>query len=156
VKHGARAHDGALEAVRPVRTVLSGLSSDAHTWNLVYLELLLTELGCQVTNLGACTPDETIVAECVTRRPDLIVISSLNGHGCRDGVRLITAIRGCQALLTTPAVIGGKLDTGGGDEAVAAQLLAMGFDAVFGDTTQLTSFRSFVLAVGGNLPLSVS
>lgn len=147
---------GALEKARPVRAVLSSLSSDAHTWNLVYLQLLLTELGCEVTNLGPCTPDETIVAECLSRRPDLIVISSLNGHGCRDGARLIAAIRGCPALLTTPTVIGGKLDTGGGDEAVAARLLAAGFDAVFGDTSQLTSFRSFVRAVGGNLPLGVS
>lgn len=61
--------------------LVTGLSSDAHTWNLVYLELLLEELGCRVTNLGACVPDATIVRECVTRRPDLLVIGSLNGHG---------------------------------------------------------------------------
>ena len=33
------------ERGNPLAVVVSGLSSDAHTWNLVYLQLLLTELG---------------------------------------------------------------------------------------------------------------
>src|SRR5205823_11202791 len=119
---------------RRLDVVVTSLSSDAHTWNLVYLQLLLEELGCRVTNLGGCTPDETIVRECAARRPDLVVIGSLNGHGCQDGLRLIGAIRACPALIATPVVIGGKLDVaGGGDGLAAARLLAAGFDAVFTD-----------------------
>jgi methylaspartate mutase sigma subunit len=136
--------------------VVTSLSSDAHTWNLVYLQLLLEELGCRVVNLGGCVPDATIVRECVARRPDLVVISSLNGHGCQDGTRLIGAVRACPALVTTPVVIGGKLDvTDGGDGGNAARLLAAGFDAVFEDTGGLTPFRSFVrtLAVRADLPI---
>jgi len=130
--------------------VVSSLSSDAHTWNLVYLQLLLEELGCRVTNLGGCTPDETIVHECVARRPDLLVISSLNGHGCQDGIRLIGTLRACPALVATPVVIGGKLDmAGGGDGHNAVRLLAAGFDAVFEDTGGLTPFRSFVHTLAG-------
>jgi methylaspartate mutase sigma subunit len=136
-----------ISAVIPERrldVVVTSVSSDAHTWNLVYLQLLLEELGCRVTNLGGCTPDETIVRECGARRPDLVVVSSLNGHGYQDGVRLIGAIRTCPHLVSTPVVIGGKLDVAGGDGRNAARLLAAGFDAVFEDTGGLTLFRSLV------------
>ncbi len=143
---------------RRLDVVLTSLSSDAHTWNLVYLHLLLEELGCRVTNLGGCTPDETIVRECAARPPDLLVIGSLNGHGCQDGLRLIGAIRTCPALVATPVVIGGKLDVaGGGDGRAAGQLLAAGFDAVFSDAGGLTPFRSYVhtLAVRTAAPMGV-
>ncbi|MET7421149.1 cobalamin-dependent protein [Dactylosporangium sp. NPDC005555] len=133
-------------ATRPrLEVVVTGLSSDAHTWNLVYLQLLLEELGCRVTNLGGCTPDEVIVRECVDNRPDLVVIGSLNGHGVQDGTRLIAAVRACPALAATPVVIGGKLDVaGGGDGHNGDRLLVAGFDAVFEDTGGLNPFRSFV------------
>jgi methylaspartate mutase sigma subunit len=135
--------DGRLDVV------VTSVSSDAHTWNLVYLQLVLEELGCRVANLGGCTPDATIVDECVARRPGLVVISSLNGHGGQDGMRLIDSIRSCPSLVTTPVVIGGKLDVaGGGDGRNAARLLAAGFDAVFEDTGALPAFRSFVAALG--------
>ncbi|MFC9253559.1 cobalamin B12-binding domain-containing protein [Amycolatopsis thailandensis] len=137
-----------IEAVQPalpdagLDVIVTGLSSDAHTWNLVYLELLLEELGCRVTNLGACVPDATIVRECADRRPDLVVISSLNGHGCQDGVRLMDTFRAHSELVTTPVVIGGKLDVVGGSNA--ARLLEAGFDAVFEDSGGLTPFRTFL------------
>ncbi|EME60812.1 cobalamin B12-binding domain-containing protein [Amycolatopsis decaplanina] len=130
--------------------IVTGLSSDAHTWNLVYLELLLEELGCRVTNLGACVPDATIVRECVTRRPDLLVISSLNGHGRQDGVRLMETFRARAELVTTPVVIGGKLDVTGGSNA--ARLLEAGFDAVFEDSGGLTPFRTFLRTLSVRTP----
>ncbi len=148
-----------IEAVQPalpaagLDVVVTGLSSDAHTWNLVYLQLLLEELGCRVTNLGGCVPDETIVTECVVRRPDLVVISSLNGHGCRDGVRLMDTFRAHPGLVTTPVVIGGKLDVAGGSNAT--RLMEAGFDAVFEDAGGLTPFRTFIhtLSVRSSVPL---
>jgi methylaspartate mutase sigma subunit len=146
----------ATAADRRLDVIVTSLSSDAHTWNLVYLQLLLEEMGCRVTNLGACTPDETIVRECATRRPDLVVISSLNGHGLQDGLRLIDAVRRCPDLVTTPVVIGGRLDVSGGNEGrTAARLLEGGFDAVFEDSAGLTTFRSLVhtLAVGSGVPI---
>jgi methylaspartate mutase sigma subunit len=137
--------------------VITSVSSDAHTWNLVYLQLIVQELGCRVTNLGPCVPDEMVVAECAARRPQLIVVSSLNGHGCQDGIRLISAIRRCPVLLATPVVIGGKLDVGGG-ASPAVRLLAAGFDAVYGDDGQMAAFRSLVgvIASGSGVPVSVS
>jgi methylaspartate mutase sigma subunit len=145
-----------IETVQPalpdagLDVIVTGLSSDAHTWNLVYLELLLEELGCRVTNLGACVPDATIVRECVSRRPDLVVISSLNGHGCQDGVRLMDAFRAQPALVTTPVVIGGKLDVTGGSNAV--RLLEAGFDAVFEDSGGLSPFRTFLRTLSVRTP----
>lgn len=149
-----------IEAVPPalpaagLDVIVTGLSSDAHTWNLVYLELLLEELGCRVTNLGACVPDATIVNECAERRPDLVVISSLNGHGCHDGVRLMDTFRTHPVLVTMPVVIGGKLDVAGGSNAT--RLLAAGFDAVFEDSGGLSPFRTFIrtLSVRTGVPLA--
>jgi methylaspartate mutase sigma subunit len=137
-----------VDAGRRLEVIVTTVSSDAHTWNLVYLQLLLEELGCRVTNLGACTPDETILRECRLRRPDLLVVSSVNGHGGQEGLRLIEALRDRPELVATPVVIGGKLDVvGGGAGSTAAALLAAGFDAVFDDGAGLTSFRSFVRAL---------
>lgn len=141
-----------VAAGKVLDVVVTGLSSDAHTWNLVYLELLLEELGCRVTNLGACTPDETILTHCVSKQPDLVVISSVNGHGGQDGVRLIGAMRACPELASTPVVIGGKLDVVGGDGRATAELLAAGFDAVFDDSAGLLPFRAFVYALAAVPP----
>ncbi|MFG2043630.1 cobalamin B12-binding domain-containing protein [Dactylosporangium sp. NPDC048998] len=137
----------ALETVRarPLTVVLTSLSSDAHTWNLVYLQLVLEEMRCRVINLGACTPDETILAACVTQAPDLLVISSINGHGVHDGLRLIRALRAVPGLAALPAVIGGRLDaTGGADRSTAERLIDAGFDSVFEDAGGITTFRSMV------------
>jgi methylaspartate mutase sigma subunit len=123
--------------------VVTSLASDAHTWNLVYLQLVLEELGHRVVNLGACVPDSLLVGECVRLRPDLVLVSSVNGHGFHDGLRVIAALR---ERLDTPAVIGGKLGTDGADGARerAAQLVAAGYDAVFEGGTGMAAFRAFL------------
>jgi methylaspartate mutase epsilon subunit len=106
--------------------VLTGVSSDAHTWNLVYLHLLLEELGWEVVGLGATTPDEAVVQACLKHRPDLLVVSSVNGHGHIDGARMMTALRERSELAGMPAVIGGKLGVAGevGADRVVALLTA--------------------------------
>ncbi|MGW8398669.1 cobalamin B12-binding domain-containing protein [Streptomyces lydicus] len=114
--------------------IVSSLASDAHTWNLVYLQLLLEEHGFEVVNLGACVPDELLVAECLDRAPDMLVISSVNGHGYQDGLRVIAQLRRRPALARTRMVIGGKLGISGARDGLRAdRLLAAGFDAVFPD-----------------------
>jgi methylaspartate mutase sigma subunit len=129
--------DGALAlpyASRPFDVLLSGVASDSHTWNLVYLHRLLQEAGCSVTNVGPCPPDGLLVEECASTNPDLIVLSSVNGHGALDGMRVIRKIRRVPELARTPAVIGGKLGTLGSENgALAPRLLAAGFDRVFPD-----------------------
>ncbi|WP_314177789.1 cobalamin B12-binding domain-containing protein [Streptomyces winkii] len=118
------------------RVVLSTVSSDSHTWNLVFLQLLLEELGYEVVNLGACVPDDVLIDEVRAHRPDVVVISSVNGHGHIDGARLIGRLRasGDRAVAQVPVLIGGKLGiAGGADTGLAGELMTAGFDAVFTD-----------------------
>jgi methylaspartate mutase sigma subunit len=139
-------------AGRALTVVVSSVASDSHTWNLVYLQLAIEELGHRVHNLGACVPDELLVAECLRIRPDLIVISTVNGHGGIDGVRLIGRVRASPQLARTPVVIGGMLGIAGpGGREPLEWLRAAGFDGVFEDGAGLTAFRSFAreLSAGG-------
>lgn len=135
-----------------LHVVVTSTASDSHTWNLVYLQLMLEELGHRVTNLGACVPDEMAADRCSELRPDLIVVSSVNGHGCNDGLRLIDRLRSRDELRATPVVIGGKLGVAGADAGHGERLLAAGFDAVFDDNGGIAVFRSFLNA----LPVGVT
>ncbi|MGW1049600.1 cobalamin B12-binding domain-containing protein [Streptomyces sp. NPDC002521] len=111
--------------------VVTSMASDSHTWNLVYLQLLLEELGYDVVNLGPCVPDDLLVSRCAGIDPSFVVISSVNGHGHQDGLRVIRKLRAHPALITTPVVIGGKLGVDGRSAARAHALRAAGFDEVF-------------------------
>ncbi|GAA0459295.1 methylaspartate mutase [Paractinoplanes deccanensis] len=133
------------------RILLSTVSSDAHTWNLVYLQMLLEEHGCTVTNLGPCVPDDVLVRAAREEQPDAIVISSVNGHGHIDGARVMRALRRDPGTRHLPAVIGGKLGIGGtADEDHAAALLAAGFDVVFPDSADAAALPEILdgLAAG--------
>jgi methylaspartate mutase sigma subunit len=122
---------------------VTSVSSDSHTWNLVYLQLVLEELGHRVVNLGACVPDDLVVAECRRDRYDLVVVSTVNGHGYLDGARLIRRIRACPELAATPVVIGGKLGICGPGRRSSEELLAAGFDAVYEDAAGMAAFLVF-------------
>lgn len=125
--------------------LVAGTASDAHTWNLVFLQLTLEELGHRVTNLGPCVPDELLLEACEAVRPRLIVLGTLNGHGGYDGIRVIQAIRRSLGLAGVAVVIGGMLGIAGpGNVAQARRLVAAGFDAAFDGASGLASFRSFV------------
>ncbi|MFB8392596.1 cobalamin B12-binding domain-containing protein [Streptomyces yangpuensis] len=129
--------------------VVTTLASDSHTWNLVFLQLLIEECGYDVVNLGPCVPDEVLVAECGDLRPEMIVISSVNGHGYQDGMRVIPQLRARGPLAATPIVIGGKLGTDGGEGVDrTGELMAAGFDAVFEDGKDpIAAFHSFLAAL---------
>jgi methylmalonyl-CoA mutase cobalamin-binding subunit len=130
--------------------IVSSVASDSHSWNLVYVHLLIEELGCTVINLGTCVPDDLLIAECVRHDPDLVVISTVNGHGHQDGTRVAQRLRAREELRRTPLVIGGKIGTSGAEsqERVTA-LLQAGFDAVFQEDGRAeTEFRAFVAALG--------
>jgi methylmalonyl-CoA mutase cobalamin-binding subunit len=114
------------------RILLSTTSSDSHTWNLMFLQLLLEESGHEVVNLGPCVPDTLLVETARSCRPSAIVISTVNGHGRTDGARVARAVRQDAKTAQLPMVIGGKLGVEGpsSDDEVA-RLLEAGFDAVF-------------------------
>jgi methylaspartate mutase sigma subunit len=132
------------------KIVVTGLSSDSHTWNLVFLQLYLEELGHEVINLGPCVPDDLLSRECARQRPDLVVMSSVNGHGRADGLRVIAALRRRSELACVPIVIGGKLGVSGAPSAHEMQeLITSGFDAVFDDSVGAGDFREFVESLAG-------
>ena len=127
-----------------LRVLVAGGASDSHTWNLVFLQLLLEEGGHQVVNLGPCVPERLLTEQCRALDPDLLVIGSVNGHGYHDGERAALALRADPDLAGLPAVIGGKLGVSGEqDETRRARLLDAGFDAVF-DDGDLDAFLHFV------------
>ncbi|WP_232213013.1 cobalamin B12-binding domain-containing protein [Saccharomonospora saliphila] len=130
------------------RILLSSVSSDAHTWNLVWLQMLLTERGNRVDNLGACVPDDLLVSHARSTRPDAIVLSTVNGHGLHDGVRVIGRLRAADELRGVPVVIGGKLGVAGPLSADdEARLREAGFDAVFPNDASPADFLEFVDSV---------
>ncbi|MFH8386837.1 cobalamin B12-binding domain-containing protein [Kitasatospora sp. NPDC018058] len=115
----------------PLRVLVSGTSSDAHTWNLIFLQLTLEEAGHRVDNLGPCVPDRLLVDTCLERRPDVLLLSSVNGHGHSDIARAVAALRREPRLAATSVLAGGLLGTDGGPNSrYAPTLLAAGVDAV--------------------------
>ncbi|MEV5433801.1 cobalamin-dependent protein [Streptomyces sp. NPDC052701] len=129
--------------------VVTTVASDSHTWNLVFLQLLLEELGYHVVNLGPCVPDDLLVRHCREIRPAAVIISSVNGHGAQDGLRVIRALRDDELTAALPVAIGGKLGVDGGATSHAERLLGAGFDAVFEDGTDtLAAFRRFLNDLG--------
>ena len=124
--------DTGADQASGLRVLLSTTSSDAHTWNKVFLHLLLEESGHRVINLGPCVPDDLLVESAQLHRPDAIVITTVNGHGQIDGARVVGALREEAATRDIPVMIGGQLGIDGpsSDEQVR-RLLEAGFDAVF-------------------------
>ncbi|MFJ9840206.1 cobalamin B12-binding domain-containing protein [Kitasatospora sp. NPDC101155] len=139
----AAAQDLPAVVKRDATVIVAGGTSDSHTWNLVFLQLLLEEMGFDVVNLGPCVPADLLVSESLARRPALLVVSSVNGHGFQDGIRMIGKVRERDELSAVPAVIGGKLGIAGAQSAEQpAELIAAGYDAVFDDGAEgIASFR---------------
>jgi methylaspartate mutase sigma subunit len=129
--------------------VLSTIASDAHTWNLVYLQLLLEEHGFQVHNLGPCVPSTDVVAACLAERPRLLVLSTVNGHGLLEAPGYIRQVRDRAELSGLTVVIGGKLTVDGAlADADVHRLRALGFDGVFSTPDALRRFRRFLPHIG--------
>lgn len=125
--------------------VVSGTSSDSHTWNLLFMQLFLEDRGHRVVNLGACVSDGLLTRECCRHKPDLVVLSTVNGHGFTDGARVIRQLRRRPRLAGTPVVIGGKLGTGGqGSTGAVRELVVAGFDAVFDRPDSMDSFERYL------------
>lgn len=141
----ARRAAGDIDSVRGRRFLISSTISDSHTWNLVFLQLLIEEHGHEVHNLGACVAVDHLIDQCLRWRPDVLVISSVNGHGRIDGATAIQAIRATPSLELMHVVIGGKLSTRGRLSHEEVQgLLDHGFDAVFPAGSSEEDFRIFL------------
>ena len=129
-----------------MKVIVSSVSSDSHTWNLIFMQLYMEELGFEVINLGACVGYDELIKRCHFEKPDLLLISTVNGHGCIEGVNIATMISNYPVLQRMTTVIGGKLTTKGDDNKQAIMdLYNAGFDGVFAGEDSLSCFREFLL-----------
>ncbi|MEU8269172.1 cobalamin B12-binding domain-containing protein [Sphaerisporangium sp. NPDC049002] len=130
--------------------VLSSTPSDSHTWNLLYVQLLMEENGWTVTNLGACAPVAMLLDESLRRVPDMIVISTVNGHGAQEARQVIAALRAEPSLSRVPVALGGKLCVSEDrEQAVVGELAAAGYDAVLVGDAAVPAFRSLLAEAAG-------
>lgn len=125
-----------------MKILLATIPSDSHTWNLVYIQLLLEELGHQVMNLGACVPINLLEKTASEYQPDAIVISSINGHANIEGIDIAEAIHASKLLIKIPLFIGGKLGTEGDYQLTyVKKLLTAGFNGVFSGENAINYFK---------------
>lgn len=127
------------------RCLLTTIQSDSHTWNLVYMQLLLESYDYEVNNLGACVPVQTVEEAISKERLSLVVVSSVNGSGATQGRTLIRKLRQLPCAGRLRIVIGGNLTVGEGDDlCVREDLLAAGYDGVFVGPHSTQSFSQYI------------
>lgn len=133
--------------------MVSSTSSDSHTWNLVFLELFIEERGHESINIGNCVPADLLVRRCLEELPDYLVVSSVNGHGFRDGLAIAREIERHPQLCNMQLIIGGKLNTSNSNSAaMERELLEAGYSRVFQGEHAAADFRSLLDGLDAPLP----
>ena len=121
--------------------LLTTVPSDAHNWNLIFMQLLLEENGFTVVNLGPCVPHSLLASACLEHNPDVVVVSTINGHGFIEGKELLAQARAVPGLAATPFFIGGKLSTDATlSYLYAGELEQAGYHKAFGGGDGLPEF----------------
>ena len=106
---------------------------------------LLEELQYEVVNLGACFPIESLVQSIHHHKPDMVLVSTLNGHGHIEGMEIIKRIKQNALLKHVTMVIGGNLGTKGSENGkYALKLKRAGYSAVFAGKYSVQSFQAFM------------
>jgi methylaspartate mutase sigma subunit len=116
--------------------LLATTPSDSHTWNLIYLKMLLEEHNHQVNLLGPCTPVDDIISGVQLNNVDIVAISSINGHGFLEAQEIPQKM--CRLPHPPPIIIGGNLITNGRlSRKQKNHLIRIGFYEVYseGDST---------------------
>lgn len=132
--------------------LLTTVPSDSHSWNLVFMEFLLNDLGYKVENLGPNTPMEEVIARLNRNGCAMVVVSTVNGHGYIEGAELAHRIRN-ETNHIKGLYIGGKICTENDALTIARHsdtLRAAGFDEVFDDSVA-NSFDAFQELVSAQL-----
>jgi len=127
------------------QALLTTVPSDAHSWPLVFIQMFLEENGCEVENLGTCVPFDLVVDTCRRTSPDLVVLSTVNGHGYMEGVELARRLAALPNRSQMKLVAGGKLGTEKELEPYYAdELRRAGFDGVYYGPDALNEFVEFL------------
>lgn len=128
-----------------MKILISSIPSDSHTWNLVYMQMLVHELGHEVINLGQCMPIDELIKSAHYYRPDLILISTVNGHGHIEGMEIIKQVKCHDLLRNIKVVIGGKIGTKGEENIIYEnKLKEAGYDEVFCGVNSVAEFLEFI------------
>lgn len=111
--------------------VLGVIGSDCHAVGNKILDHALTEAGYNVINIGVLSPQEDFINAAIETNADLILVSSLYGHGeidCR-GLREKCDEAGLKGI---KLYVGGNIVVGKQNwEDVYNRFIAMGFDRVY-------------------------
>ena len=114
-----------------VTLVMGVIGADVHAVGNKILEYAFSQAGINVINLGVMVAQEEYIAAAVETNADLIVVSSLYGHGeidCR-GLREKCDEAG---LKNIPIYVGGNIVVGKANfDEVEKRFLAMGFSRVY-------------------------
>lgn len=117
--------------------VLGVIGSDCHAVGNKILDYALTEAGFNVVNIGVLSPQEDFINAAVETNADVIVVSSLYGHGeidCR-GMREKCDEAGLKDIIL---YVGGNIVVGKQNwEDVEQRFKAMGFNRVFPPGTSI-------------------
>ncbi|MEX5740630.1 cobalamin B12-binding domain-containing protein [Acinetobacter baumannii] len=129
-----------------MKAIVCTIPSDSHSWNLVFMSLFLQDHGYDVVNLGACTPISSILQEIYRNRPDLILVSTVNGHGYIEGVDISKKLKNNNATKNIKLVIGGKVGVSGDENIKHLEVLVnSGFDGVFIENSTSDGLNEFIL-----------
>lgn len=111
--------------------VLGVIGADCHAVGNKILDYCLTEAGYNVVNIGVLSPQEDFINAAIETKADVIMVSSLYGHGeidCR-GLREKCDEAGLKGI---KLYVGGNLVVGKQDfKDVRQRFLKMGFDRVY-------------------------
>lgn len=117
--------------------VLGVIGSDCHAVGNKILDYALSEAGFNVVNIGVLSPQEDFINAAVETNADVIIVSSLYGHGeidCR-GMREKCSEAGLDNILL---YVGGNIVVGKQKwEEVYNRFRKMGFDRVYPPGTSL-------------------
>lgn len=126
--------------MKPI-ALLTTIPSDSHNWNLVFIQLLLQENGFEVINLGPSVPYDLLTEACISHQPDLLIVSTINGHGYIEGKELIKRVRELDSMQHKPVFIGGKLSTDANMSYLyAVELESAGFTRAYCNDQDLQDF----------------
>ena len=114
-----------------ITMVMGVIGADVHAVGNRILEYAFTQAGINVINLGVMVSHEEYIAAAIETNADIIVVSSLYGHGeidCR-GLREKCEEAGLKNILL---YVGGNLVVGKTDfTEVKKTFLGMGFSRVY-------------------------